>query len=402
MQIEAAADPPHKRFKLNGFFPVFFKVSSLQFRGGKNVGASMGQKAINSNLPRLNAVRILTVGFIAFGYASTMPTGPAEIEFLSHVGYEPSWIGIQVLFFLSGYLALKSVRQGRSAYQYLRSRFLRTLPLLACVTLICAGIIYPVLGVSSEDPAALTLRLGRYVLETVSCLNPGQPLPGLLDTAKYTSLIQGAIWTFKWGLAAHIAVALGIKLRLFSQNRLVFVYAVLVSTAYFITKFAQAKLGYSWLDSPTLACRLAFPFSLGMCLFAYEHRLPTRLKTRVWILIALISTAWVWHGFFYWTPAIEFLLTAFWCLSAFWLAASRTPALRFMENWPNITLAFYLVNWPTSQLLLLAMPHIAPWTLIGLSLPLSVIISLTAHAVLTRHTDAFARRLTARDDARTA
>ena len=126
---------------------------------------------INQNyepLARLNSVRVITVIFIAIGYASTMPLGPTYPEALAHLGYDPSWIGIQVLFFLSGFMAMRSLERGSTAYAYLRSRFLRNIPLLAVFTLIAILVIYPALGVKGESFSTLTSKLGLYFFATVS------------------------------------------------------------------------------------------------------------------------------------------------------------------------------------------------------------------------------------------
>ena len=102
-------------------------------------------------MPRMNAVRALVVLVIAFGYASTMPLGPGNREYLAFLGVDPSWVGIQVLFFLSGYLALKSVRRHGSAIKYLTSRIARNIPLLALFTLIAVLVIYPMFGASNDS-----------------------------------------------------------------------------------------------------------------------------------------------------------------------------------------------------------------------------------------------------------
>ena len=138
---------------------------------------------------RLNFTRILIVFAIAFGYASTMPHGPDATEYLKHLGYEPSWIGIQLLFFFSGFLALASLQRHQSALKYLISKALRNGPLLVVFTFVTVGIIYPVFGTSSGNLFADMAKLGRYAFQTITCINPGQPLPGLLDDSKYMCLI---------------------------------------------------------------------------------------------------------------------------------------------------------------------------------------------------------------------
>ncbi|MGJ8564928.1 MAG: hypothetical protein ACSHXY_15415 [Alphaproteobacteria bacterium] len=348
----------------------------------------------SDSLIRLNAVRVIIVLVIAFGYASTMPIGPGNPELFAHLGYDPSWIGIQALFFFSGFLALRSIRRHGSAIDYLRSRFIRNMPLLALFTLVTVLIIYPALNTATEPLVVTVKKLGLYFIYTVSCLDPGRTLPGLLDEANYICLIQGAVWTFKWGLVAHLAAAAGTQLHLFDNNRIVLTLAVLVTLLFACVFYLSAKIDMPLLETPALALRLAYPFLIGMAVFAYQDKLPTSPLVRTSLLTFFAGMAFIWHsGVFMWTPIIEISLTAFWVYSAFLLAMSKTPALRILENWPNLALGLYLVNWPTSQLLMLAFPEITPWGLIALSLPISLCIALAAYALLSKHSYAYASQL---------
>ncbi len=353
----------------------------------------MLQRNDQTALPRLNAVRVIIVLFIALGYASTMPIGPGNPEILAHLGYDPSWIGVQLLFFFSGFLALRSIRHHGSAVKYLSSRFLRNTPLLIIFTLVTVLIIYPSLGVMSDDPAQLIIKLGRYFFETITCVNPGQVLPGLLDGAVYMCIIQGAIWTFRWGMIAHLATAIGTKFGLFRTNKFIVSAAMITTTAYFTIAYVDAKLGLEWLSMPHVGLRLAYPFLLGMVCFAYQARLPTRFKVRLYVLAAFGGSATLWDTLLPWTPAIEMLITAFWAYAAFLLVTSKTPKLAFMNSWPNLALALYLVNWPAAQLLLLAVPDISQIGLIALSLPISIAVAYATHLLVSGPAYDFAKSL---------
>lgn len=342
------------------------------------------------SLSRLNAVRILIVLMIAFGYASTMPIGPGNPEFFAHLGHDPSWIGIQLLFFFSGYLALRSLRRHGSSVEYLRSRIIRNIPLLALFTLITVLIIYPLLGAPSNDTGSVVKKLGLYFFQTVSCIDPGRALPGLLDDAKYMCLIQGAIWTFKWGMVAHVGTAIASRIGIFKHNRVILLLAAGVLTAHYIAAYILAKQNPDWIGTPALALRLAYPFVLGMTAYAYQDKFPKSYSLRAAILVGLIGTATFWHTFLAWTPAIEILLTCFWAYGLFLVATSRTPVLKRLENWPNLALGLYLTNWPVSQLLLLAMPDISSWGLIALCLPISFALAVAGHWLVSRRAYALA------------
>lgn len=336
------------------------------------------------NLERLNAVRIFIVLMIAFGYASTMPIGPGHPELLAHLGHDPSWVGIQLLFFFSGYLALRSARRHGSANTYLWSRIIRNIPLLAVFTLIAVIIIYPIVGITEDSPIALTKKLAFYFFETVSCTDPGRTLPGLLDNAKYMCLIQGAIWTFKWGMIAHIATSIGMRLGLLNKNWLILLATAAIMFAHFVAAYILAKQNPDGLGTPALALRLAYPFMIGMCFYAFEDKLPKDSLSRIVLLALLISTALFQYAYMQWTPLIEIQLTLSWAYALFLIATSRTEKLAFLNNWPNLALGLYLANWPVSQMWVLFVPDITSWGLISVALPTTVIIASLGYWLVSR------------------
>lgn len=335
-----------------------------------------------TNLLRLNAVRIFIVLMIAFGYASTMPIGPGNPELFAHLGHDPSWIGIQLLFFFSGYLALRSLRRHGSPLEYLKSRAIRNIPLLALFTLIVVLVIYPLVGAPIEDPLAVIKKLTLYFFQTVTCVDPGGTLPGLFQGALYDCIVQGAVWTFKWGMVAHVGTAIGSRLGLFKKNRLILALTICVLAAHYAGAYILAKQNPVWIGTPALALRLAYPFLLGMTAYAYQDKLPKTTAVRALILAFLIGLATFWHTYLAWTPAIEMLLTSFWAYALFLVATSRTKTLSWLENWPNLALGIYLANWPISQLLLWNYPELTPTTLIGLTLPLSCMVAAIGHALV--------------------
>ena len=330
-------------------------------------------------LPRINFVRLLIVLAIALGYASTMPLGPGNPEKLAHLGFDPSWIGIQLLFFFSGFLALRSFRRHGSSFEYLRSRFFRNIPLLALFTLVTVVLIYPAFGVMPENPADLIKKLGLYYFETVTCLDPGQPLPGLLDSAKYMCLIQGAIWTFRWGVIAHVLAAIGNRIGVFKHNPLILIMAALSTLTFFIMAHVKAWHGVPIPENFITAVHLGFPFLCGMAAYAYRDRLPKKTGVKAIWLLGFIGVAIFWHSFLPWSPAIELLLTAFWIYAAMLVLGGSENSNGILAKCPDLTLPLYLITWPVSQLILLGLPSLGPWQLIAISVPVSLVLAIIIH-----------------------
>lgn len=326
---------------------------------------------------RLNAVRLIVVGFIALGYASTMAVGPQSREWLNIFGYDPSLFGLQVMFFLSGWLAWRSLSRGRSPRAFILSRAKRTLPWLALYTFIVAAILYPLLC----DPAAASVKTGAqlalYVIETVTLINPGDPMPGALDSALYACLLQGAIWSLQWGAIAFAgllgAYMIGVRHRLFYLG----LFAVAVFAHIGLNAWTD-NTGSDFLSPFIPGLRLAFPFLLGIVAYGWRDRLPTRSSG--WLLIALVAlgAASLHYYGFRWTYMIEIIAMIGWCALAMALLHS---SLRCLKNWPNLVLPFFLGVWPTAQTVLALAPDITVPALVAASLSIALGLAATFYAL---------------------
>ncbi|GHA96947.1 hypothetical protein GCM10009069_19980 [Algimonas arctica] len=308
-----------------------------------------------SVLERINAVRLITVGFIGLGYASTMAIGPQSQEWLSTFGYDPSLFGLQVLFFLSGWLAWRSLSQGKSATAFIMSRVSRTMPWLALYTLIVVAVLYPLLCNPDAPSVKTAAQLAVYFLTTVTLIDPGQAMPGALDNALYACLLQGAIWSLRWGAIAFIGLLLAYKLGL--RHRVLYLGLFVVAVCAHIGVNAWTDQTNSALLFPLIpGLRLAFPFLLGIAAYGWKDRLPT--GARGWLLISALAlgVALIHYYGFRFSYMIEIFAMTGWCALAMALLHSQLQALK---NWPNLVLPFFLGVWPTAQGLLAAFPTIA-------------------------------------------
>ena len=313
-------------------------------------------------LGTLNAVRVMLVLAVGFGYASTMARGPETREWLAHLGSDPSWFGLQALFFLSGYLGWRSLMRGRTGLAYLRSRALRTLPVLALYTTAVVTLIYPVICAPGTMGAEAVTRLASYWAKTVSLVAPGGVMPGALDDAAYACLIQGTVWTLRWGACAHIGLVICHAVGL---RRPALLAGTVLSTAAMVALapvFLRGGMGELSALAPGI--RFAYPFLLGACAFAFRDRLPKGART--WLGLALGCTAL--GGLTQLLPiaaVTEVFGTLAWCAAAMAGLGSRA---RLLTDWPPLALPLYLGVWPAAQLWLLALPGITTPALIACSL----------------------------------
>jgi len=303
---------------------------------------------------RLNAVRLIVVGFISLGYASTMAVGPQSKEWLNTFGYDPSLFGLQVLFFISGWLAWRSLSRGQTAKAFFLSRAKRTLPWLAVYTFIVAAVLYPVLCAPDAPTVKSAFQLSLYFLETVTLIDPGQRMPGVLDDALYMCLLQGAVGSLRWGAIAFIGLMAAYLMGL--RDRRWYLGFFLMAVAAHVGVNAWTDQTGSELLSPIIpGLRLAFPFLLGIVAYAWKDRLPRTSQGWGIISAAALCAAIVHYYGFRWSYAIEIIAMTGWCALAMALLHSRLVALK---NWPNLVLPCMLGVWPTAQVWLAAFPNI--------------------------------------------
>ena len=341
-------------------------------------------------LTRLNAVRTIIVLLMAIGYASTMSPLSGDKEVLRHLGYDPSWFGLQILFCLSGYLAVRSLTRHGSSLRYLTSRVLRTGPLLVAYTLAAITVIYPIFCTSTAPLAEEAVKLTRYFILTVLCIDPGAQLPGLLDEAKYMCLIQGAIWTFRWGALAHIAMAIGWRMNVLKSKHVLLALAISATLIYGSVGYFAAKNEWEAAFPAFAALRLSYAFLGGAALYGWQDKLPQSGITKLTMLVGLLSLAAFQHAYMHWTPAIEIAGTFFWTYLSIVIIQTPMRATAWMNHWPNIVLGLYLGNWPVSQTLILMHPELHGWALIGMSVMITTVIAILAHAAISGHINRWA------------
>lgn len=339
-----------------------------------------GQMSANSHddspethgLQNLNAVRLIIVIMIGIGYASTMSIGPHAPELLRLFGYDPSWYGLQLLFFLSGWLAWRSLSQGRSIRDFLSSRIKRTLPWVALYTFFVAAILYPAFcdpnAPTELNPASLAL----YFFKTVSLIDPGGPMPGALDHAHYMCLFQGTVWSLRWGGIAYIGLlcfwSIGFRSRL-------------AIASLFIVALASHLGGSAWTlqtGSDALAplapgFRLAYAFMLGATVYAFRSKLPSTAAG--WLLISLfcLLLGGVQYFLLPWTHMVEVTTTIGLAALSLVLFYSRGLGLK---DWPNLILPTYLGIWPITQTVLALNPNISVTMLIICALTFALTLAL--------------------------
>lgn len=110
------------------------------------------------------------VAIVALGHISTLPLGPGNPEMLHSFGYDPSWIGVNVLFVLAGFMAMRSLTRDSNGLSMLMSRVKGIFPYLAIYAILTVAVIYLVLGQPASSPWELFSHLGLYAIDVLACM----------------------------------------------------------------------------------------------------------------------------------------------------------------------------------------------------------------------------------------
>ena len=332
-------------------------------------------------LRNLDAVRTLVVMAMGMGYASTLPLGPDHAELGRFVGYDPSWFGLHILFFLSGLLAWRSLSQGRGGFGYFRRRARRTLPVLALYTLAVVSLLYPALCQPGALDAGGIGRLGLYLVKTLTLVSPGGPMPGALEDAAYMCLLQGTVWTLRWGAVLHIATFIGY--RLLGDRRHLLIASGVAVLAYAVVAALYMARPSALIETIAPLMRFGYAWALGACVWAWRGRLPRTAGCWGAVALILLGLAGAHHQFLAWSPVIDILATSGFAASALALLRLDTTVLR---DWPPLALPLYLGVWPIGQTVLAVRPDLPLGLFIavvlGIALALAYAVSRASRGVL--------------------
>lgn len=319
----------------------------------------------------LAALRIAIVLVIGLGYASTMGIGGDSPEWGRLWGYDPSRYGVQLLFILSGFLAARSMANGRTVREFFGSRAQSLWPALIAATLFSVCIIYPIMCAPDAPVRMSVSDLAAYTFKTIFLIDPGTRMPGLMDDAKYMCLLQGAIWTLQWGLILHVGFLLGWFTRLLRNRGLslaltltaIALYVTVIDTSVLDTDFAKQ------IEPVVPGIRLGYAYLIGVTLFHWQGVL--RLS-QIHIVICSIIITGLTTGFYLmlpWSSLLEVMGVFVWltvCVGFLGIAP------QILGRCPRASPMLYVSIWPAAQIVVSLTPDISQFDVMKFSLLLAI------------------------------
>ena len=341
--------------------------------GTSDIIASDANAPTSEHLPLhgLAALRILIVLIIGLGYASTMGIGGDSPEWGRLWGYDPSRYGVQLLFILSGFLAARSMANGRTIREFFGSRIRSLWPALIVATLFSVCIIYPIMC-APDAPVRMSMGdLAAYTFKTVFLIDPGTRMPGLMDDAKYMCLLQGAIWTLQWGLILHVGFLFGWVTRLL-QRRSLTLLSCLAAIALYVTVIDTSIVDAEFaanIEPIFPGLRLGYAYLIGVTLFQWQDKLRLNLPRILLASIIITGLSCAFYLSLPWSSLLEVMGVFAWLSLCLGFLHS---APRMLERCPRLAPMLYVSIWPAAQIVVSLTPDISQLTVINFSILLAI------------------------------
>ena len=186
----------------------------------------------------LTALRWLAAGLVLYGHSFVF-LGLPEPIFMQWVPLGP--LGVYIFFVISGYLVSQSWQRDPHLFRFLQRRALRIFPGLIVCTLLCIGVLGPLLTSLDQRTYWANEHTRGYLSNIVLYIT--YHLPGVFETNRLPHAVNGSLWSLpveffmyallailglcklpKWGFAfvAAVFMALNIFWALTTPDQVVF------------------------------------------------------------------------------------------------------------------------------------------------------------------------------------
>ncbi len=257
------------------------------------------------------------------------------------------YLGISILFIISGYFITASYERHGTPLSFLRNRFLRVMPALVLAIGVSALLIGPVATSLKLDEYYEHSRTWSY-FRNLLLFNLQPDLPGVFSTLP-NSAVNGSLWVMPYEARCYAAIMLVGMLGILQPRVMLALFccclAILVAHAICGDNPPKNLLGMKWEKLRT-AMWLGFLFSGGGLVYMYREFIPRHIGLLTGcILIMLFSLGLpVKWG--------SILLDAVLIYSVIYFGFLRLPLLPRVSRYGEFSYGIYLYAFPVQQLTL--------------------------------------------------
>lgn len=256
---------------------------------------------------------------------------------------EYHYLGVRILFVVSGYLVTESYKRTKSNFKYIKKRLLRIIPGLIISTL---GIVLMMSMFTLAPIKEYILGIPQYLYNIV--LHPIYFMPGVFINNPYLGAINGSLWTLPVEFFCYLMIpVMGAIVNRLQKNykKLAHLLFILMIVVFYIL-YIIVELGIwnqsinFWGTNWTMACQIIIYFVLGSAISYFNLSPMFNLQLVIPIIVIYMVVP----------PVIAIVIRPL-VISYFVIAfAFNTPAIlgeRFEKiNWYY---AGYLWSFPIQQ-----------------------------------------------------
>jgi peptidoglycan/LPS O-acetylase OafA/YrhL len=331
--------------------------------------------AVYSHNNNFNLIRFLAAYAVLISHSFVLVTGSGDNEpMVSTLNYSLGGIAVDVFFVTSGYLITGSLLRRAGFASYFKARALRIYPALWVVVLLTVFVLAPLLTTYNLQDYFSDQSTWRYLYRnaTVIPFSGHQFLPGLFETNRYPSIVNGSLWTLAAELACYLAVAMlwFFSSRFFKAPKKAMTRLTVALSVALLTSYYLGKLG---MLPPKNAFRLYFYFFAGASMYLLADHIQIDHHKALLLVIAIVASLLFPASFMFLYPPLMVYLT-------FYLAYVPDGALRKFNLIGDYSYGIYIYAFPVQQSLVLLMPDIGIAEMI-----MSASLITLAFAVLSWH-----------------
>ncbi len=320
-----------------------------------------------------NFIRLVLASTVILSHSAELVDGNPHRELFHRIF--PTIIGgglaVCGFFLLSGFLIIQSWHRSARLGSFLKKRVLRIYPAFVVAFLISSFIFGP-LGSHSATEYFTNFHPKGFLRRLVMLWAPDSDL--VFVGFHYPSL-NGAMWTISNEFRCYLLVPL-LGMIGFIKNRLAWLLVSVGVAVYFLVHLAAPVFPYPFMSSliwenilpelPQFFPYLTTYFMIGGCFYLFRDKIVYKGR---W---ALVVAPLVAIGFLINEHGAQIVLMTGGAYLLFWFAFLQIPQLDFFKYHADVSYGTYLYGWPVQSLLIWYFPHIGPWELFSVTLPVSL------------------------------
>jgi peptidoglycan/LPS O-acetylase OafA/YrhL len=186
-------------------------------------------------------------------------------------------------------------------------------------------------------------------------------LPGVFENNPYKGGVDGSLWTLYYEVFCYISVAvvgfLGfLATRAFTATLIVY---FAVYTALRVHLGDSGSWGYT---------ELTLPFALGVAIYVYRACVPL---SAIMLGLLILSVILLRQTELY-REAVVFTVA----YGTFWAGLLKFPFIHHYNRMGDYSYGMYIFAFPIQQVLAMMMPGIAPWQMIAIAWPTTLVLAV--------------------------